>query len=36
MREGDATSDGVMLEHITERGAVLSWRAQRFTLTPGD
>ena len=35
MREGDATSEGIRLERITETGAVLSWSGRRFLLKPG-
>lgn len=35
MREGDSTADGVVLERITEAGAVLSWRGQRFRIVAG-
>ena len=36
LREGDATTEGVRLERITEFGAVLSWRGRRFTLQRGE
>jgi general secretion pathway protein B len=36
LREGQQTSEGVLVEQITADGAVLSWRDRRFVLTPGD
>lgn len=35
MREGDSTAEGVVLDRITEAGAVLSWRGQRFRIVAG-
>ncbi len=35
LREGDSTPDGIKLETITARGAVLNQRGRRFLLTAG-
>jgi hypothetical protein len=35
LREGDFTPDGIKLERITPRGAVLDMRGRRFLLTAG-